>query len=143
MSIRKIPTSVHGVVDYVTAGTLMAAPDIFRMRQLSPAAIAPRVNGAAAAAYSALTDYELGLERVIPMKVHLTLDGVSGGLLAALPWATGSAKEGKRYWLPHALVGAMEIVFALTTKTSPPRTKTGKLASLVNGRVNARRLLPV
>ena len=53
MRLRRVPTSVHGIVDYVTAPVLIAAPDIFRMRQVSAAAIAPRVTGAAAAAYSA------------------------------------------------------------------------------------------
>jgi hypothetical protein len=130
MAMRKIPTSVHGVVDYVTAPVLIAAPDIFGMRQTSPAAIAPRATGAAAAVYSTLTDYELGLRRVIPMRVHLLLDAVSGAALAAVPWLSGSARSGKRYWLPHAVVGAAEVALALATKTQPPRTKPGKLAQL-------------
>ena len=130
MAMRSIPTSVHGVVDYVTAPVLIAAPDIFRMRQASPAAIAPRATGAAAAVYSTLTDYELGLRRVIPMRVHLVLDAVSGAALAAVPWLSRSARNGKRYWLPHAVVGAAEVALALTTKTRPPQTKPGKLAQL-------------
>jgi hypothetical protein len=130
MTLRKVPTSVHGIVDYVAAPVLIAAPDIFRMRQLSPAAIAPRVTGAAAAAYSALTDYELGVRRLIPMRVHLALDAVGGTVLGALPWVTGSARNGKRYWLPHALVGAGEIALALTTRTKPPQTKVSRLGRL-------------
>jgi hypothetical protein len=55
---------------------------------------------------------------------------MSGGLLAAVPWMTGSARNGKRYWIPHAVVGATEVALALTTKTEPPRTKAGRLASL-------------
>jgi hypothetical protein len=125
-----VPTSVHGIVDYVTAPVLVAAPDIFRMRQVSPAAIAPRVTGAAAAAYSALTDYELGVRRLIPMRVHLALDAVGGTLLGALPWVTGAARSGKRYWLPHALVGAGEIALALTTRTQPPRKTVGRVRRL-------------
>ena len=130
MAMRSIPTSVHGVVDYVTAPVLIAAPDIFRMRQASPAAIAPRATGAAAAVYSTLTDYELGLRRVIPMRVHLMLDAASGAALAAVPWLSRSARSGKRYWLPHAVVGAAEVALALMTKKQPPRTKPGKLAQL-------------
>jgi hypothetical protein len=40
-------------------------------------------------------------------------------MLAAAPWALGTAKRGKRHWMPHAIVGAMEIGLALTTKTEP------------------------
>ncbi len=130
MAMRRIPTSVHGVVDYVTAPVLITAPEIFRMRSGSPAAIAPRATGAAAAVYSTLTDYELGVRRLIPMRVHLLLDAVSGAALAAVPWLAGSARNGKRYWLPHAVVGAAEVALALTTKTEPPQPEPGNLARL-------------
>lgn len=131
MRMRRIPTTVHGVIDYVTAPVLVAAPDIFRMRQASPAAIAPRATGAAAAVLSTLTDYEFGVKRLIPMPVHLAFDGTSGAALAAIPWLSGAARTGKRYWLPHAIVGAAEVALALTTRTKPARTKPGKVAQIV------------
>ncbi len=53
------------------------------------------------------------------MPVHLMLDATSGALLAASPWLFGSAKNGTRYWLPHALVGLFEMLAAGTTKTQP------------------------
>ena len=56
------------------------------------------------------------------MPVHLALDAMSGALLATSPWLLGYAKNGLRYWLPHALVGGSEILAALmTTKTQPPK----------------------
>ena len=131
MTIRKVPTRVHGIVDYVTATTLLAAPDLFRLRQTSPSAIGPRVTGAFAATYSSLTDYELGAKRLIPMQAHLALDAAGGALLGGIPWLTGSARRGIRYWLPHALIGAAEIGLALTTKTRPRRAKVRRLAPVV------------
>lgn len=132
MNVRVVPTSVHGIVDYVTASALLAAPDVLRLKQTSPSAIAPRVTGAMAAAYSTLTDYELGVKRLLPMKAHLAMDAASGALLAGLPWATRSAKRGPRYWVPHLAVGLAEIGLALTTKTEPARTKRGKAARALN-----------
>jgi hypothetical protein len=132
MNLRVIPTSVHGAVDHVVGPTLIAAPEIFRLPKTSPEGIVPRANGIAAALYSNLTDYELSVKNVIPMKVHLALDAVSGATLAAVPWLTGARKRGVSHWLPHTLLGAFEIGMALTTKTEPPRTKAGRLARVLH-----------
>ena len=88
------------------------------------------MNGTLAAIYSNLTDYELSIENVIPMRAHLALDALSGAALAAVPLASGATKRGLRHWLPHTLVGALEIGLALTTKSQPPRTRAGRLAAL-------------
>ncbi len=123
MSLRVIPTSVHGVLDYLTGSALLAAPELFGLKDVPPAALTPRLVGAGATAYSLMTDYELGAVRLLPMPVHLALDAMSGALLASSPWLLGYAKNGPRYWLPHTLVGASEILAALTTKTQPPRRR--------------------
>ena len=123
MGLRIIPTSVHGVLDYVTGSALLAAPELFKLKEVPSAALTPRIAGAGATAYSLMTDYELGAVRLLPMPVHLALDAMSGALLASSPWLLGYAKNGLRYWLPHTLVGASEILAALTTKTQPPRRR--------------------
>lgn len=119
MKTRIIPTRVHGVIDYVTGSALMAAPELFRLKDVPASALAPRLAGGGATAYSLATDYELGVVKALPMKAHLALDAASGALLAASPWLFGYAKAGRRYWLPHTTVGAFEILAALTTKTQP------------------------
>jgi hypothetical protein len=131
MNVRVIPTNVHGVVDRVVAPTLVAAPELLRLSKTSPEGVAPRVNGALGAVYSNLTDYELSLKNVIPMKVHLALDAINGAALAVIPLATGARARGWRHWLPHAAIGGFEISMALLTKTQPPRTRVGRLAKLV------------
>jgi hypothetical protein len=87
------------------------------------ATIPPRVVGSLATAYSLLTDYELGLKRVVPMRAHLALDALGGVALAATPFLTGASKKGTRHWLPHALIGANEVFLALTTKEHRPRAQ--------------------
>jgi hypothetical protein len=79
------------------------------------------VLGAAATAYTPLTDYELGVKRVLPLRAHLALDAVGGAALAAVPWITGAARKGPRHWLPHAVLGGNELLLALTTRTEQPR----------------------
>ncbi len=115
--MRTIPTQVHGTIDYVTGGTLLSAPRLLGLDAVPASARTLRLAGGGAALYSALTDYELGALKVIPMPVHLALDAASGALLASSPWLFGFAGEGRRYWLPHVLVGAFEILAAATTKT--------------------------
>ena len=124
MKMRVIPTKVHGRLDYVTAPGLVAAPELLRLDGSRGAALPPRVAGVAAAIYSALTDYEAGVRRVIPMRAHLALDAGSGLALALTPWVSGAARRGPRHWLPHAIAGATELVLAATTRTQPA-TPTG------------------
>jgi hypothetical protein len=126
MKLRVVPTNVHSAVDHVVGPALIAAPEIFRLPRRSPEGLAPRAAGAAAAIYSNLTDYELSVKNVIPMRVHLALDAVSGAALAAVPLLSGARKRGVRHWLPHTLIGAFEVAMAATTKTEPPRTKPGR-----------------
>jgi hypothetical protein len=121
MDLRVIPTKAHGAVDMATGPALIAAPTLLRMNGNTGATIPPRIVGAAATVYALLTDYEFGLKRVLPMRAHLALDAVAGIALAATPFLTGASKKGVRHWLPHAIIGANEVVLALTTKDRPPR----------------------
>jgi len=118
---RFIPTSVHGAVDQVVGPALVLAPTLLRLGRTSPEGITARAVGGVETVYSNLTDYELSVKNVVPMKVHLALDAVGGATLALVPQLTGARKRGKKHWLPHLAIGAMEIGMAAFTKTEPPR----------------------
>ena len=79
--MRFIPTSVHGTVDQVLAPALVIAPAILRLGRTSPESIVARTVGASEAVYSNLTNYEPSAKKVVPMRVHLALDAVSGTAL--------------------------------------------------------------
>jgi hypothetical protein len=115
--MRVISTKTHGAIDYMTGAALLAAPALLGISDEPAASRVLRGAGLAAAAYSLLTDYEFGLVRLIPMPAHLAMDAASGALLAASPWLFGFGGRGPRYRLPHAVVGASEILAALTTRT--------------------------
>ena len=74
---------------------------------------------------TALTDFELGAVRVLPMPAHLAIDALVGPALAAAPWLLGGASAGRSHWLPHALLGGTELLLALTTKTQPSYREAG------------------
>lgn len=119
MDVRVIPTKAHALLDYTKGPALVAVPTLLRLEPRSVSAIAPRLAGAGGTAMGALSNHELAVRRLIPMRAHLLAEGVGGVVLAAAPWLSGSARRGVRYWLPHALVGASDVVFALTTRVRP------------------------
>ncbi len=117
MNLRVIPTGVHGVLDYVASGTNLVFPWLLGLRDAPLASLLPRVEGVAGAGYSLITDYELGAFKVLPMPAHLALDAAKGAFMASSPWLFGFARNGTRYWLPHVLMGAADIMAAITTRT--------------------------
>ena len=114
--MRFIPTAVHGVMDYLTGVLLIAAPWVLGFADGGAETWVPVILGAGAILYSLLTDYELGAVRMLSMPVHLGLDAASGLVLAASPWLFGFDE---RVWLPHLVLGLVEIGAALTTQTHP------------------------
>ena len=111
--MRVIPTFAHGIIDYLTGLTLLAAPYLFGFADGSAAQIVPMLVGVAIIGQSLMTQYELSLAKVIPMPMHLMLDMGAGALLAASPWLFGFSD---RVYLPHLIVGLSEIVIAVISE---------------------------
>jgi hypothetical protein len=118
--IRVIPTTIHGIFDYVGAAGLIATPFIFGFSSMGGiAVILPIIMGVGLIIYSLLTDYELGVPalRVIPMRVHLTVDFVAAAFLAVAPFLFGYVFEGLNVWLPQVVSGVGVMFLVLVTKT--------------------------
>lgn len=133
MRMRVIPTKAHGVFDLVTGPTLAAAPNLLRLNGARGSTLPPRLTGLLGTGLSAVTDYETGALRVVPMKAHLVFDGASGAALASTPWLSGAARNGVRHWLPHAVVGLTEIALAIATRTEPGDKRRSRTPWLVAG----------
>jgi hypothetical protein len=72
--VKLLGRRAHGFVDYGTAAVELAlAAALPAKRRTKLLLVISAVN---AAALGALTKYELGLVRVVPMRVHLALDGL-------------------------------------------------------------------
>src|SRR5947209_10596981 len=78
----KIPTMLHAAGDYAGGALLLAAPALLPIRDRRAQALALGA-GAQIVTLSALTDYELGIRRRIPVPVHLLIDAVAGGMMVA------------------------------------------------------------
>ncbi|WP_309086135.1 SPW repeat protein [Chelativorans sp.] len=121
-----IPTRTHGVLDYLVGLLLIAAPWLLGFADGGPAQWVPVILGLAAIIYSLLTNYELGVVKLIPMPGHLALDIGSGLLLAASPWLFGFADVVA--W-PHLVFGLLEIAIAAFTHRRPDYASLGQNAA--------------
>lgn len=114
--MRIIPTRIHGILDYLLGIVLIAAPWVLDFADGGAEQWVPVILGAGLIAYSLLTNYELGVVRMLSMPVHLGLDVLSGVILAASPWVFGFSDE---IWWPHVVFGLLEIGAGLMTQTVP------------------------
>jgi SPW repeat len=113
--MKIIPRKMHGLLDYVVGVVLIAAPWLFGFADDGPATYIPVALGAGALVYSILTNYEFGVVRLIPFRVHLLLDVLSGAFLAISPWLFGFSNK---VYLPHLIFGLIEIAAGIMTRES-------------------------
>jgi hypothetical protein len=115
---RPVDSTLHGVTDY-TAGTLLTTvfPKLAGIEG-TRSAKQIRIAGAIHAGYSTVTDYPLGIVKLLPYKAHLAVDALGAIALAATPFVTGQWKKGRSQWVPHVGLCAFELVaLAMTDPT--------------------------
>jgi hypothetical protein len=106
---RPIDATLHGATDYTVGAMLTTVlPRLVRVEG-TPTARQMRMAGAAHAGYSALTNYPLGVVKVLPYKAHLAIDALGALAVGALPFVTGQFKEGRRQWVPHVALALFEL----------------------------------
>lgn len=119
--MKVINTKTHGYLDYIMGVVLIASPWMFDFARNGAETWVPVVLGITTILYSLMTNYELGISRMISMRTHLVLDTVSGLFLAASPWLFGFADY---IWQPHLILGILELSVVLMTKTEPGERRT-------------------
>ena len=112
--MRFLSTRIHGVMDYAMGILLLASPYLFGFATGGVKQWLPMILGVAMIGMSLLTRYEWGAIRMIPMPVHLAMDGLSGALLAVSPWLFGFSGV---VFLPHLVLGLIELGTSLMTET--------------------------
>ena len=128
--MKLIGTKTHGYLDYLMGILLLALPSLAGWDLRSNASVVPMVLGAFTIVYSLMTNYELGIAKLISVKTHLAIDFLSGLFLATSPWLFGFADE---VWEPHVVVGIIEIIVSLITRVRPNiigTTTTGRTTTI-------------
>lgn len=106
---RPIDATLHGVTDYTAGTTLLTVFPRLVGLDGTESARQIRIAGAIHTGYSTITDYPLGIVKMIPYKVHLALDAVGALALAATPFVNGQWKKGARHWVPHLALCLFEL----------------------------------
>ncbi|MBT1707960.1 hypothetical protein KK062_06995 [Fulvivirgaceae bacterium PWU5] len=114
--MRIIPTRIHGILDYLVGAFLVVTPWAFGFWRNGAESWTPIWLGAAAILYSLLTNYELGVAKLLSMRTHLWLDFASGVLLALSPWIF---RFSDHVYIPHVVLGLTEIVVVFMTDLHP------------------------
>jgi hypothetical protein len=118
-NIRFVPTSVHGIFDYIGGVGLIAAPFVFGFVSVGGVAVfLPIILGIGLILYSLLTNYELGIPglKFIPMSYHLIFDFVAAALIAVSPFVFGFYHNPPNVWLPHLVSGIVVILLVLVSQ---------------------------
>jgi hypothetical protein len=117
---RPIDSTLHGVTDYTVGSLLMTVLPKLAGVEGTETATQMRITGAAHAAYSTLTDYPLGIVKLIPYKAHLAIDALGAIAVGTLPFITGQYRKGTKHFVPHLALAAFELQSLLL---SDPRGK--------------------
>lgn len=104
--MKFITKDIHAYLDYPVAFGLIIMPFIFGLGASHPLAFGLSVaTGIAALILTLFTDHQLGLVRILPYKLHLTVDFLVGLTFVAAPFVLGFAGlDAAYYWVLGATV---------------------------------------
>jgi hypothetical protein len=117
MPPRPIDATLHGVTDYTAGATLTTVFPKLVGIEGTRSARQVRIAGAIHAGYSTITDYPLGIVKLLPFQAHLAIDAVGAIALAVTPFVTGQWKQGRKHWMTH--VGLCLFELASLAMTDP------------------------
>ncbi|MCF6429702.1 hypothetical protein [Leisingera sp. MMG026] len=123
MPLRFVTRTIHAYLDYPVAIALMGLPFLLGLGGSNPLALWLSVaTGIAAFVLTVLTDHHLGLIRVLPYKLHLTVDLFVGLTFLAAPFLFGFAGLDAAFYL---LNGAA--VLAVISLSAPEGAETASV----------------
>jgi len=115
-----ISPSVHGLLDYLLAALLIAAPFLFGFDDDAATALSIAA-GVAVLMLGAFTAWTTGIVKSIPPVAHAMLDYALAALLIALPFLAGFSDDGGASAF-FVVVGVAGIVLAIATRFTPERS---------------------
>jgi len=109
MNIRFVTKTVHALLDYPVALSLVATPFLLGLGGGNPLALWVSVaTGIAAFILTLFTDHKAGVIRVLPYGLHLAVDRFVGIVFVAVPFVLGL--HGLDAWYYWANGGAVLLV---------------------------------
>ena len=127
--MKIIPTTIHGLLDYIVGLMLILSPLFLADSDNSSSNAVLIFSGVLTIIYSSLTDYEYGIVPMIPMKIHLALDITAAVFLLTSPWICGFYYQ---VYLPHVLFATMELAVISMSQIIPKSKKSTLNQSYAN-----------
>jgi len=121
--MKIIPRFYHGVLDYLSGVLLLLAPNLFGFAEMGgTAAWVPRIIGMMILLQAVMTDYELGLMKVIPIAMHLMSDYVVGIFMLLSPFLFGFYDDSLTATILMIVMGVVAVgTAAMTQPRGRPR----------------------
>lgn len=107
MKLQFLNPMLHGILDYLAAGALIALPFILGFQAIE--LWLSVAGGAGLVLYSLMTDYDFGIAKLLPYNVHLVFDVAAGVVLLIAPFALGFGLAATVYY-PIMAVGVFAVV---------------------------------
>src|SRR5215218_1862870 len=112
-----IPPLVHGLLDYVIAAVLIAAPFLLGFDDDAATALSIAA-GVAVLMLGAFTAWRTGIVKSIPPVAHAMLDYGLAVLLIALPFLAGFSDDGEAAAF-FVVMGVVGLVLTIATRFTP------------------------
>lgn len=119
--MKPISPTMHGVLDYAIVGLFVALPRVLHWPDRPRTLLAGATAGSTA--YSLLTRYRLGAIRLLPMPVHLALDGLLNAILLTAAARLSDEKPSIRVMLVALALSGITVGLLTRTTESPVRQR--------------------
>jgi len=121
MNIRFVTKTVHALLDYPVALSLVATPVLLGLGRGNPLALWVSVaTGIAAFIMTLFTDHKTGVIRLLPYGLHVAVDRLVGIVFVAVPFVLGlNGLDAWYYWANGAAV--LLVTFVLNAPESVDR----------------------
>ena len=116
--MRFLSSKVHTIIGLVVGIVLLFAPQIFNFSDNAVASAVPFYVGIFIILSELITTSKMSPLKLVPMRIHLILDYITGIFLILSPWLFAFAGGSANAWLPHIIVGILVVGYALVTNPS-------------------------
>jgi len=120
--VKVISAKVHTIIGLIVGVVLFFAPMLLNFDENQTASLVAQLIGVFIVISELVTTSRMSLVKLVPMRVHLVLDYLTGLLLALSPWLFGFSSAAAHVWVPHVIVGVLVIGYALLTDPAAEST---------------------
>jgi drug/metabolite transporter (DMT)-like permease len=116
--VKIISSRTHTYIGAVVGVVLIIAPWVLGFDEITSATASAVGVGLFVVVNEMLTTSPAAPLKMVPMRIHLVLDVVTGIFLLASPFLFRFSDEDANAWVPHVVVGVLIAGYALVTDTS-------------------------